>query len=85
MEIFKFVNGTLTDILPYVPSNAIKGGLNVVNTLQVQAKGSHFKFFVNGVMVGEADDSTYATGYTGLSGGGGGIEDAYNNFLVTSL
>ena len=81
----KYVNGTRTDILAITPSAAIKGGLNTINTLLVRAQGSHFTFYVNGTKVGEADDSTFTTGYSGIEGGGGGIEVAFNNFKITAL
>jgi hypothetical protein len=81
----KYVNDTRTDILATTPSAAIKGGLNTINTLLVRAQGSHFTFYVNGTKVGEADDSTFTTGSSGVVGGGGNIEVAFNNFKITAL
>lgn len=80
---FKSVKGTETAIVDFAPSPAINGGLNTVNTLKVQAKGSHFEFFVNGTDVGGADDTTFTSGLSGLAAGGP-IEVAYTNFEITA-
>jgi hypothetical protein len=66
----KVVNNTFADILPYVPNSAIHHGANAVNTLKVRAIGTHFTFFVNGIQVGEADDSTFSDGRCGVDGAG---------------
>jgi hypothetical protein len=79
----KTVNETTTTLIDYTPNTAIKGGLNTVNTLRVQIKGTHFVFFVNGTQVGQADDTTFASGLTGLSAGGDATEVAYTNFEIT--
>ena len=78
----KEVNSSFTPILDWSTSNAIKGGLNVTNTLLVRAHGSHFDFFVNGVKVGQADDSTFASGRAGV-GAGQNIQVVYDNFKIT--
>jgi hypothetical protein len=59
-----------TAVVDVTANAAIQGGLNTSNTLEVQAKGSHFTFFVNGVQVGTADDTSYATGEIALAGTG---------------
>jgi hypothetical protein len=79
----KVVNGQAHFLVNFTPNLAIKGGLNSVNTLLVQAKGSHFTFFVNGANVGQADDSTFVTGLSGL-GANQSIEVAYNNLQITA-
>ena len=38
------------------------------NTIEVDAKGSHFTFLVNGTKLGEANDAAIASGYVGLQG-----------------
>lgn len=78
----KIVNDTYSDILPYRLDIAINGGLNVTNTLLVQMKGSHFAFYVNGTKVGEADDTTFSSGLSGLLGNDN-IQVAYNHFQIT--
>ena len=77
----KVVNGTSTDIVKFTPDKAIKTGLNQSNTISVQAKGSHFVFSVNGTQVGTADDSTFTSGETGLSGNDN-IEVVYTNLVI---
>lgn len=62
----KVVGGTFKSLVEPTSNAAIKGGLNTTNTLQVVAKGSHFDFFVNGTKVGQADDTTFASGKSGL-------------------
>lgn len=80
----KVVNGTSTDIVALTPSATIKTGLNQVNTLSVQAQGSHFVFSINGTQVGSADDSTFTRGDTGLIGNDG-IEVIYTNLIVANV
>ena len=78
----KFVNSTPTELGSGGQSQAIQTGANTVNTLQVHMSGSHFDFYVNGTMVGSADDSTFAKGKSGL-----GVESniicVFNNMEVT--
>ncbi|WIG60597.1 MAG: hypothetical protein OJF49_003345 [Ktedonobacterales bacterium] len=53
------------------PSQAIHAGLGAVNTIEIRARGSAFQFFVNGVSVGQDQDSTFLTPgkiYLGASG-----------------
>jgi hypothetical protein len=50
----------------------------------VQAQGGHFVFSVNGTQVGTADDTTFTTGDTGLSGNDG-IEVVYTNLTISKL
>lgn len=78
----KVVNGSLSPILGWQGSNAIKGGLNATNTLLVRAKGSHFDFYVNNQQVGQADDSTFSSGRTGVDAGAS-VQSVFNNFTVT--
>lgn len=76
------LNGFARILVPYTPNAAIKGGLNQINTLMVQAKGTHFTFYVNGTQVGEAADTLFASGYSGLDAGSN-IEAVFNNFKIT--
>lgn len=82
----KAVNNQQTlPIVSSTPNTAIKPGLNATNTLLVQAKGAHFVFFVNGTQVGQADDSTFASGEIGLLATGAETEVAFNNIKITKL
>lgn len=80
----KVVNGTTTDIAPFTANSAIKTGLNQPNTLSVSAKGSHFVFSVNGTQVGIADDTTFTSGDTGLSGNNG-IEVVFTDLSIANV
>jgi hypothetical protein len=80
-----------TPIVDTTQNAAIKGGLNVTNTLLVRAKGSHFDFYINGTKVGQADDSTYPSGPLGLSAWTNRLSTAttapqavFNNIKVTT-
>lgn len=55
-------------LIPDTASSAIGTGLQK-NTLLVIANGSTFKLFINGVFVGEANDSTYSSGQLLLASG----------------
>ncbi|HWZ18544.1 MAG TPA: hypothetical protein VNW73_07085, partial [Ktedonobacteraceae bacterium] len=52
--------------IPATRSNAILPGKRK-NTLLVIANGSNFDLFINGVFVGEYQDSNYASGQVGFS------------------
>lgn len=79
----KHVNGQRTDLLPYVHTAALNTGLNAKNTLTARIVGSHFEFFINGVKVGEYDDSTFTRGSWGVEGAGGtGVEIVYTHFSL---
>jgi hypothetical protein len=80
----KVVGGKVTTIVDYTANSAIKKGLNQVNTLSVQAKGSHFIFSVNGTQVGTADDSTFSSGKTGLEGDDG-IEAVFTDLTIANI
>jgi hypothetical protein len=58
--------GSFTDLIPATRSNAIVPGKRK-NTLLVIANGSDFKLYINGVFVGEQQDSNYASGQVGFS------------------
>jgi hypothetical protein len=80
---FKAVDGQLRPVVG--GSNAaIHKGLNATNSLLVRLSGSHFTFYVNGQLMGSAEDTApaYASGQVGLDGNEH-IEVIYTNFSVT--
>ncbi len=81
-DFFKAANDTASDIVHPTTNSAIKTGMNAKNTLKVVMSGSHFTFFVNGVQVGTADDSSYTSGKSGVAGGDK-IESVYTDFKIT--
>lgn len=80
----KDVNSKAATIISDTSNAAIKPGLNTSNTLLVRVKGAHFDFFVNGIQVGEANDSTFSAGLVGLIGAEK-ADAAFNNFQVATL
>lgn len=74
-------DSTCTRVVDYTPNAAIHGGYNVENTLEVQAIGSHFEFFVNGTQVGQADDTWFQVGEVGLTGDQD-IEVVFTNITI---
>ncbi len=81
-EFDKTVGGTFTSLVKPTSNAAIHGGLNTANTLRVVTKGSHFDFFVNGTKVGQADDTTFASGKSGLFGREQ-AESVFTNLKIT--
>lgn len=82
-HFFKVVNEKATDIQPYVPNGAIHHGLHTNNLLKVRAIGPHFDFYVNGVKVGQADDSTFASGRCGFEVYNS-TEVVFSNFVIAT-
>jgi len=77
----KIVNSTETTLQPYTFNSAIKGGLNVSNSVSVTMSGSTFDCYVNGVKVGTIHDSTFSTGKWGVESSEG-IETVFNDYLA---
>lgn len=65
-------------------SLAIKTDAGAKNTLQVQMKGGHFVFSINGAQVAQANDGEFAAGAVGLTGYTG-LKVVYTDFTITSL
>ena len=65
-------------------SLAIKTDAGAKNTLQVQMKGDHFVFTINGEQVAQADDAEFASGQVGLTGYTG-LKVVYTDFTITPL
>jgi serine/threonine protein kinase len=76
---------TYTNLIPPTTSSAILPG-GLPNTLLVIANGSNFKLYINGTAVGEATDSTYASGQIALAAGTlaplPGGEGSFTNFKI---
>ena len=73
---------TCQSVVDYRTNSAIHSGLQVVNTLEVIAIGSHFTFKVNGQEVGTADDSTLTMGAVGFEGHDNS-EVVFSNLKIT--
>ncbi|MGZ3673026.1 MAG: hypothetical protein ACXVCO_01835 [Ktedonobacterales bacterium] len=81
-DFYKGVNNSASNVVEPTANSAIKTGLNAKNTLKVTMSGSHFTFFVNGVQVGTADDTSFTSGLSGVAGGDN-IETVYTAYKVT--
>jgi hypothetical protein len=77
----RYVGGQGKNIRYYENVVGIRPGLNVYNTLLVRTRGSHFEFYVNGTLVGQADDAANPTGVPGLYGPGDG-DIVFTDFKV---
>ena len=58
--------GTMTNLIEYTASTAIKAGANQTNRLGLMAVGSRLLVYVNGVLLGEAKDTQFSSGNFGL-------------------
>lgn len=58
--------GLMTDVIAMKTSSAIQTGAGQVNRIGVLAKGSNFKFYINGIMIHEIADTTYPQGFFGV-------------------
>lgn len=68
--VFYRCSGSTCDrLIDFTAAASLHAGLNVTNKLQAKVKGSHFDFFINGVKVGQFEDSTYTSGLVGLECG----------------
>lgn len=81
-EFDKVVANTASVLVQPTVNGAIKKGLNASNVLEVRMRGAHFDLYANGAKVGQADDTTFATGIVGVSGTVG-ADVVYTNFKVT--
>ncbi|MGH2509499.1 MAG: hypothetical protein ACRDHZ_19145, partial [Ktedonobacteraceae bacterium] len=61
-------NGKYTDLIKPISNSAILGS-GGQNTLLILASGSDFRLFINHTFVGEAQDSTFASGQIGVAVG----------------
>lgn len=78
----KLVDDEWEQIIKWTQSSVINTGAGSMNRIGVLAQGTRFRLFVNNVLVGEAEDDTFASGDIGLavgSFGEGGIEIAFDN------
>ncbi|HET9979866.1 MAG TPA: protein kinase [Ktedonobacterales bacterium] len=81
----RVAHGGHTMIVAPTTDAHIKRGPNASNTITVVMRGSHFTFYVNGVQIGQADDSAYASGTTGIVNIVSRLQVVYNDFSVAVL
>jgi hypothetical protein len=63
---------------------AVAAGKNAVNTMTINQSGAHMDFYVNGTLVGSADDGTLSTGGIALYVRHGAATVIFTNFVLTS-
>jgi hypothetical protein len=81
---YKLVNNRLTHIVDWAVTAQVHQNKGVHNLLTVYCKGAHMNFFVNGILVGQADDITFSSsGTIGLTASAG-QNVVFANFSVTS-
>jgi hypothetical protein len=76
-------NGNGNPVVAPTTDSHIVAGLNANNMLTVRARGSHFIFYINGVQVGQANDTALSSGRMALTNPTGGVTAVYNDFKVT--
>jgi hypothetical protein len=72
----------------WFPSEAVRQGLDVTNTLRVRAEAGNMIFFVNDQEVGRVTDNTLRRGDVGViveTLGEGGVLVAFDNYRVSPL
>jgi hypothetical protein len=80
---YKLVNNQLTHIVNWTASTQIHKNKGAHNLLTVYFKGTHMNFFINGMLVGQADDKTFSSsGTIGLTASAG-QNVVFANFSVT--
>jgi hypothetical protein len=81
---YKLVNNQLTHIIDWTATEQVDQKTGAHNLLTVYVKGAHMNFFVNGMLVGQADDDTFSgSGTIGLTAAAG-QNVVFANFSVTS-
>ena len=83
--IGKIKDEVLQPLVEWTANNAIRQG-NQTNHLRADCDGSALRFYVNGVLVGEASDSDFTSGYSGLIAYALDIQSfdvVFNNFQIT--
>jgi hypothetical protein len=78
---FVCADKTCKPLAGYERDTAVQVGLGATNALEVWVVGTHFTFFVNGVKVGEADDSSVGNGRVGLYAEQG-VEASFTNLMI---
>ena len=79
---YKLVNNQLSPIINWTTTATVHQKTGAHNTLNVYFKGTQIHFFVNGILVGQADDATFSSGSVGLTASAG-QNVVFANFSVT--
>lgn len=74
-------NSTCKPLAGFQRDTAVEAGLGATNALEAVVTGTSFTFYVNGVKVGEADDSSVGNGMVGLYADQG-AEASFTNLMI---
>ena len=80
---YKLVNNQLTNIIDWEATSQVHQKIGSHNLLTVYFKGNHMNYFVNGTLVGQADNDAFSSGTIGLTASAG-QNVVFANFSVTS-
>jgi hypothetical protein len=81
---YKLVNNQLAHIIDWTATAQVHQNKGAHNLLTVYLKDAHMNFFINGMLVGQADDDTFSSsGTIGLTASAG-QNVIFANFSVTS-
>ena len=87
-QVSRAINGKQKELSTWIQSDAVKQGLNVVNTLQVTARGDQFRFFINDqpVTLCIPDDPNAQSTVNPLDGScmGGAMKDVLTDDTIPS-
>lgn len=80
------LDGEWVSLIPATPSDLIQTDVGAVNHLAVEAVGSSYAFFINGVQVDQIEDESAAEGLYGVYAAG--LDDpevavSYDNFVLS--
>lgn len=80
---YKLEKNQLTPMVNWSITSTVHQNPGAHNTLNVYFKGTQMHFFVNGMLVGDAEDATFSGGAIGLTASAG-QNVVFANFSVTS-
>ena len=80
---YKLVKNQLTPLNAWTTTATVDQKKGAHNTLNVYFKGTQMNLFVNGMLVGQAEDATFSSGVVGLTASAG-QNVVFANFSVTS-
>ena len=79
---YKLVKNQFSSMVAWTTTSTVHQNKGVHNTLNVYFKGTHMNYFVNGMLVGQADDASFSSGSVGLTAAAG-QDVVFANFSVT--
>jgi hypothetical protein len=82
---YKLVKNELTHLIDWTATEKVDQSKGAQNLLTLYIKDAHMNFYVNGILVGQADSDTFSSsGSVGLTASAG-QNVLFANFSVTSV